>query len=526
MTHPSDPGRTTRPRLRDTPLDFAGTAGSRGSRAPPAGATFDSTRRGGRQVGGIFLNYRTGDGDWAAVLVKRELSGRFGADNVFYAAQSIRLGEDFSQRILGRLRQCEVLLALVGPRWLTAEEQSGGRRLDNPDDWVRREISAAFQARLRVIPVLLDGIPRLDETTLPDEIEQLARCQYLRVSHRSDQGDLTRLVDELMELVPGLVTARQLVAQPGAVSSFWHGSAPHQGHDNAGDELRSTVTQLREALSSPGGRVAVEDLVHAAAGDALDALATHDPPAPTRVDDSDIPALLEERLSSCENDMAPLLRMVAIGVCSDDRQHDDLWIAVVKRFLDRRDVRSPRTEEDYWPTEAYPALLLTYTVGVSGMAVARDDLVYRLLARTSAQAVNGYDVPVMNALALRRVVDPRHAGAMPKWDDKTPHQAFSVHLRQCLHSMFFNVLNGRDYEYSFADYEYLRTLLEFHAYSFSSLGEFAVKLGSGDTAVGRRMTARLAPSSALLRSGAFDGDLTQVETARAALQEFTNGRYE
>ena len=39
---------------------------------------------------GVFVNYRTGDGEWAAALIKRELSARFGADQVFYASQSIR----------------------------------------------------------------------------------------------------------------------------------------------------------------------------------------------------------------------------------------------------------------------------------------------------------------------------------------------------------------------------------------------------------------------------------------------------
>src|SRR5687768_2358226 len=148
---------------------------------------------------GVFVNYRTGDGEWAAALVKRELSARFGADQVFYASQSIRLGEDFSREILSGLRRCEVLLALIGPRWVAAVDREGVRRLDKADDWVRREITEAFQCGLRVIPVLMDGIDPLTEADLPDVLKRLARCQYLRIHHRSDDLDLPRLVDELVE---------------------------------------------------------------------------------------------------------------------------------------------------------------------------------------------------------------------------------------------------------------------------------------------------------------------------------------
>ncbi|MBP2329595.1 hypothetical protein JOF56_009980 [Kibdelosporangium banguiense] len=492
-------------------------------------------------MGGVFLNYRTGDGDWAAALVKRELSSRFGADNVFYAGRSIRLGEDFSREILGRLRQCEVLLALIGPRWVTAADRQGSRRLDKPDDWVRREISEAFQVGLRVIPVLLDGIDRLNEATLPDDIAQLARCQYLRMHHRSDDFDLTRLVDELIELVPGLVTngtAAQPVpghvarheqhqAGPGLASSPSYGS-PHRGRwaNGKDGELRSMVTRLRQALSDPAGDVAVQDLVQVTAGHTLDALRAHDPTNPRHVDDSDIPAVLEERLASYERDMAPVMRLVATGICSDDHRQDGLWIRIVKRFLDRRD-RPPRSSEQEFriAVEGYPSLLLTYVVGIAGMAVGREDLVYRLLGQTMVRAVDGQQVPLMRALALRHVVDPRYAAGFPKWGENPPYQALSVHLRHILRPAFSNVMGDREYACYFENYEYLRSLLELHNGAFSSLGEFAVRLDRGDAAVRQRMVARLTADSALLRSGAFDGDTDQVTAAWCALKQSTYDRY-
>ncbi|MGH3792738.1 MAG: hypothetical protein ACRDQ9_18475 [Pseudonocardiaceae bacterium] len=48
------------------------------------------------------------------------------------------------QELLGRVRTAPVLLAVVGPRWLTATDPTGRRRIDDPDDWVRRELAEAL----------------------------------------------------------------------------------------------------------------------------------------------------------------------------------------------------------------------------------------------------------------------------------------------------------------------------------------------------------------------------------------------
>jgi hypothetical protein len=155
-------------------------------------------------MGSVFINYRTGDGDWAATLIARELIERFGRENVFFASKSIRVGEDFPQVILPGLRRCEAFLAVIGPGWLSAKDRDGQRRIDNPQDWVRLEIEEALRHGLRVIPVLLDGADRLATEDLPDEISALAQRQHLHLRHRNDDYDMARLVNELAEFVPGL----------------------------------------------------------------------------------------------------------------------------------------------------------------------------------------------------------------------------------------------------------------------------------------------------------------------------------
>ncbi|WP_017582047.1 TIR domain-containing protein [Nocardiopsis valliformis] len=151
-----------------------------------------------------FVNYRTGDGEHVATLLGRELSQRFGAEEVFRASDSIPAGRDFEQELRKAVRGCEVLVAVIGPKWLEIRGGDGRRAVDNPEDWTRWEIAAAFEAEATVIPVLIEATPRLRKDELPEELAPLASCQYRRFRHRTSDSDL----DEIAEAV--LVAATEL----------------------------------------------------------------------------------------------------------------------------------------------------------------------------------------------------------------------------------------------------------------------------------------------------------------------------
>lgn len=446
-------------------------------------------------MGGVFINYRTGDGDWAATFISRELAAKFGADSIFFASKSIRVGEDFVTRILDRLRQCDVFLAVIGPQWLTATDRQGQQRLANPDDWVRREIVEAFRAGLLVIPVFLDGTAALVEADLPADIGMLARCQYLRLHHRNDDRDIARVLDELTDILSRAESSPR--GQPGDV-----------------------VAQMKQALADPGQSAAVQHIIHVATSRALDALAeSRYPISMPALPDSDVPAALADRLTSYEHDMTQLLRLVATVVTVGDVDQDDLWIRAVERMLNRVNRRAPSLWTD---AEAYPALLLTYAIGIAGTARGRDDVVFRLLMQARLEASN---TPAIRALALRHVVDPRYAADFPEWHGARYHHALSRHLRRVLRPIFNELLDDHEYESAFEEYEYLRSLLELHDTAFSSLGEFAFSLAVGHSAVRRRMSARLTADSALLRAGAFGGAVANVTAAQHQLDASIRGRY-
>ena len=113
----------------------------------------------------IFINYRTGDEEANANLIDNELSRRFGSKQVFRASKSIPLGENYVRKLLAAVRDSEVLLVVIGPRWLTAVDEQGRNRLHNEADWTRKEILEAFEHSVRVIPVLVGRTERLRPLT-------------------------------------------------------------------------------------------------------------------------------------------------------------------------------------------------------------------------------------------------------------------------------------------------------------------------------------------------------------------------
>ncbi len=145
----------------------------------------------------VFINFRADDSAGFAALLQRELRRQLGPTSVFFAATSIRPGDDFRTRLLDGVREAAVVIAVIGPRWLTAPHPVHGRAIDHERDWVRRELAEAFARGVRVIPVLIDDTERLTDAVLPRDIHALTHCQYLRLRHDDLEHDLARITATL-----------------------------------------------------------------------------------------------------------------------------------------------------------------------------------------------------------------------------------------------------------------------------------------------------------------------------------------
>jgi hypothetical protein len=179
---PHPPCRSpTRPAITPTPLP-EDLAAHLDSRYPIA------------EAGGIFISYRRQDSTHLAGRLYDRLADRFGEGQVFMDVDTIKPDVDFAEEISRAVAACTVLVAVIGPDWLTAADERGRRRLDDPDDFVRLEIEAALARGMQVIPIQVEGAVMPGRKDLPGSLAGLARRNALLIRHESFRSDIASLV--------------------------------------------------------------------------------------------------------------------------------------------------------------------------------------------------------------------------------------------------------------------------------------------------------------------------------------------
>lgn len=147
---------------------------------------------------GIFISYRRLDSQSAAGRLADHLREHLPQVPLFRDVETIEPGVDFVEAINRALQSCGVLLAVIGPRWVSLTDASGKRRLDDPNDYTRLEIITALKrGDVRVIPVLVEGAQMPDTTQLPEDLQPLCRRNAIELSDKRWEYDVTQLRDTL-----------------------------------------------------------------------------------------------------------------------------------------------------------------------------------------------------------------------------------------------------------------------------------------------------------------------------------------
>ena len=147
----------------------------------------------------IFINYRRDDSAGTAGRLHDRFVQTFGRKNLFMDVDHIPAGVDFVDYLRSQVAACDVFLAVIGPNWLDAKDDSGRRRFDNPDDFVTIEIAAALARNIRVIPVLVDGARTPKADKLPDSVKPLARRNAVEVRNTHFGRDAEALANKVAE---------------------------------------------------------------------------------------------------------------------------------------------------------------------------------------------------------------------------------------------------------------------------------------------------------------------------------------
>jgi hypothetical protein len=151
----------------------------------------------------IFVSYRRTDAPAHAGRIYDRLVERFGKDNVYKDLDSTVPGADFAEVIDETIAGCDALVVVIGRDWFSATGRwHRGRHLDDPQDWVRREIAAALERNIRVVPVLVEGARMPSPDELPEDVEMLARRHAVQLSETAWTPQLDQLIDSLAATLP------------------------------------------------------------------------------------------------------------------------------------------------------------------------------------------------------------------------------------------------------------------------------------------------------------------------------------
>lgn len=143
--------------------------------------------------GTIFINYRRDDSRGDAGRLYDRLQALY-PGRVFRDVGFLEPGVEWHEAIAKALGDADACIVVIGRRWLTVTDSAGRRRIDNPRDTVRQEITTALSNDMPVFPVLVGDAEMPAEEDLPVEIQGLAKRNALELSEQSWDDDFRKLV--------------------------------------------------------------------------------------------------------------------------------------------------------------------------------------------------------------------------------------------------------------------------------------------------------------------------------------------
>ena len=151
----------------------------------------------------LFISYRRADtiADVGRLYDRLKLVRDYERGGIFRDMDGIAAGKDFTEAVRAAINLTDVMLVVIGPDWLNSGKETGRRRLDNTDDPVREEITAALTARVPLLPVLVRKADMPKANDLPDPIRPLILVNAAELSDSHYNFDFAALQQAITELV-------------------------------------------------------------------------------------------------------------------------------------------------------------------------------------------------------------------------------------------------------------------------------------------------------------------------------------
>lgn len=217
----------------------------------------------------IFISYREDDArEWPAWLTA-EFDRTFGSGRSFFARRSIDTGVSWRRELEQAISQCRLMLVLIGEHWAGLDAE-GRRRLDDPDDWVRREVGTALARSIEIRPVLLAPKAQPRAADLPPELRTLAELQSLRLLADAWPEGLVQLELAVARAVP--FDAFEVATRE--VRDVLRHARVLRLAGRAGEDWRGRVVAISEQIGRLVARKQIHDQLHLLENDVLRPLET------------------------------------------------------------------------------------------------------------------------------------------------------------------------------------------------------------------------------------------------------------
>jgi len=151
----------------------------------------------------LLISYRRSDSDAMAGRIRDNLAAYYGNDAVFIDVDSIPFGTDFREHIKEAFGDHDLLIAVVGQKWL-GQRKGGRTRIQDESDPVRVEIEMALQRDMPIVPVLVNGARMPKPTDLPETLKAFSFRNAAEIDSgrdfRQHMDRVIRSVDEILGL--------------------------------------------------------------------------------------------------------------------------------------------------------------------------------------------------------------------------------------------------------------------------------------------------------------------------------------
>lgn len=127
----------------------------------------------------VFISYRREDGSDFSEYLSMLLENIH--CSFFYDKTSLIIGDKFPDRLEAELRNCNDVVLVISKTYFGINAE-GKARINDSEDWVRREVLLALENKKHIIPILIDNtiFPKLEE--LPEDIKDIVSIQYMTYS--------------------------------------------------------------------------------------------------------------------------------------------------------------------------------------------------------------------------------------------------------------------------------------------------------------------------------------------------------